>query len=124
MRITALLLASVLGVACGGAPSAPALGGKSRTIVLVPIESLRADAKLPEALPGLTASGRSFSDAVSASPMARPSVASILSGVVPDRSGVHDNLFDRLSADVPTLAEKLKAAGWSTGGFVGSPSCV
>jgi len=118
-------LALLFGVSCGGGASTlPAAAGKGRTIVLVTIESLRADAALPEALKGLAASGRTFADAVSASPMARPSAASMLTGVAPDRSGVRDNLFDTLPADVPTVAEKLKSAGWTTGAFVGSPSCA
>ncbi|HJQ97916.1 MAG TPA: sulfatase-like hydrolase/transferase [Candidatus Polarisedimenticolaceae bacterium] len=125
MRVPVLLSALLLGISCGGGASTPpAGGGKGRTLVLVTIESLRADAALPEALKGLLSAGRTFTDAVSASPMARPSVASMLTGVAPDRSGVRDNLFDPLSADVPTVAEKLKAAGWSTGAFVGSPSCA
>jgi len=125
LRLTALLaLIAVLSSCPGSGAPAPAATGKGRTIVLVTVESLRADAALPESLKALAASGRTFTDAVSASPMARPSVASMLSGVAPDRSGVRDNLFDRLSPPTGTVVEKLKAAGWSTGAFVGSPSCM
>jgi hypothetical protein len=117
MRLTATLaFLAFLGSSCGGS--------SGRTIVLVTVESLRADAARPPALEKLAGSGRTFSDAVAASPMARPSVVSILTGAAPDRSAVRDSLFDRIPDEIPTVVERLKAVGWATGGFVGSASCA
>jgi hypothetical protein len=73
--------------ACGRELPTPRRERQGPTIVLVTIESLRADAALPEALQGLAASGRTFTDAGSASPMARPPWRSMLSGVAPDGPG-------------------------------------
>jgi tetratricopeptide (TPR) repeat protein len=53
--------------------------------------------------------------------MARPAVASILSGRGPDRIEVRDDVSDRLSEDAVTIAEALRGAGWRTAAFVGTP---
>jgi hypothetical protein len=97
--------------------------------VLVTVEALRADRLAPYggpiATPSLAklAAATKFTDAVSVSPLSRPAVSAILTGVAPDRTKVRDSLVDRLPAETPTLAERLKAAGWTTASFIGSASC-
>ena len=53
-------------------------------------------------------------------PMTRPSHVSILTGLYPAQHGIRDNISTALAADVPTLAEAFKAAGFRTAGFVSS----
>ena len=115
-----LLALTALGASCGSGGGSSQ--GSGRTVLLVTVEGLNTAAKLP-ALEKLGQGGRRFTDVLSASPMARPSAASLLTGLAPDRSGVRDSVHDELPSDVPTLASLLQAAGWSTGAFVGSPSC-
>src|SRR5262245_4988867 len=112
----ALLFLLALGACTSGSR------GPARTVVLITVEGLRSDASLP-ALDRLSATARVFSDARAVSPMSRPSATSMLTGAAPDRSGVRDSAWDRLPPELPTVAERLKAAGWSTAAFVGSPSC-
>jgi arylsulfatase A-like enzyme len=58
-----------------------------------------------------------FRDAIAQAPWTRPSVASLLTGQLPMVHGAV-TLRDRLRADVPTLAERFRAAGYDTAGFV------
>src|SRR5262249_46172632 len=51
-------------------------------------------------------------------PLTLPSHASLLSGLLPTRHGVRDNIGYALGAEVPTLATRFKAAGYATGAAV------
>jgi arylsulfatase A-like enzyme len=117
-RLLAPLLALL--AACGG-PSAP---DTRPDIVLVVIDTLRADhlsafgyaRPTSPALDDLGAHGAVFLDATSQSSWTLPSVASILSG---------RHLFvnaKRMPPTVPTLAERLRNAGYETLAFVGNPA--
>jgi arylsulfatase A-like enzyme/Tfp pilus assembly protein PilF len=95
-------------------------------IVLVTIDTLRADhvgcygaadAETP-ALDALAAEGVRFTTAVSPAPITLPSHATLLTGRDPPQHGVRHNGFFRLPADVPTLAESLRAEGFATAAFV------
>jgi choline-sulfatase len=57
---------------------------------------------------------------VAVAPLTLPSHASILTGVYPPRLGVRDNADYRLGDAETTLAEHLKAQGYSTAASVGS----
>ncbi len=61
----------------------------------------------------LAAAGTTFESAYCASPLCAPSRASMLTGLLPSRTGVYDNAAE-LSASVPTLAHRLRAAGYHT----------
>ena len=61
----------------------------------------------------LAAAGTTFESAYCASPLCAPSRASMLTGLLPSRTGVYDNAAE-LPASVPTLAHRLRAAGYHT----------
>jgi len=95
-------------------------------VVLISVDTLRSD-HLPfygytgvetPALSALRRGSILFEKAYSHAPLTLPSHASILTGRVPADHGIHDNLGYHLRKDIPTLAELLKKAGYSTGGAV------
>jgi len=59
-----------------------------------------------------------FSNAASTVPFTLPAHSSIHTGLYPPAHGVRENVGYTLSDEVPTLAEILSGAGWSTAGFV------
>src|SRR5262249_60656190 len=114
--------------ACRGALSPAATSPRSRPpVILVTIDTLRADRLgsygSPRGLtPSLDAFAREatrFSAAVSQVPLTLPSHATILTGLHPAHHGVRTNDGFRLPAGVPTLAESLKATGYTTAAFIG-----
>ncbi len=93
-------------------------------IVLVTIDTLRADhvgsRDTTPALDALAAEGLRFQNAISPAPLTRPAHASLLTGLYPPEHGIRDNLPAQLDASMPTLATRLKTAGYHTAAFVGS----
>ena len=65
------------------------------------------------ALDGLAADGVSFDAAYCPSPLCSPSRASMLTGLLPSRTGVFDNAAE-MRASLPTVAHHLRAAGYAT----------
>jgi choline-sulfatase len=61
----------------------------------------------------LAAGGTVFESAYCASPLCAPSRAALLTGRLPSRTGVYDNAAE-LPATVPTLAHRLRSAGYAT----------
>ncbi|MEE8412065.1 MAG: sulfatase-like hydrolase/transferase [Acidobacteriota bacterium] len=113
-------LLAVLGCAGGGSPPADDRG----PVLLITVDGLIAADLEPfggtQPMPGLQRladQGTVWPRALSAVPMTRPAVATYLTGVAPDRHGVRDDLFAVLPAEIPTLAERLTAAGYRTAGF-------
>jgi tetratricopeptide (TPR) repeat protein len=95
-------------------------------VVLVSIDTLRAD-RLPfygyghAATPALDRLGREgivFDDVYSHCPLTLPAHASLLTGLLPPRHGVRDNIGFTLAQARTTLATRFRAAGWRTGGAV------
>ena len=120
--ILVILVATVsTGCARGTAPRRPA-----RNLVLVTIDTLRADrlgayGSGNVATPHLDAMAREgalFPEAAVSVPLTRPSHASILTGLDPAEHGLRDNVSPSLDAAIPTLATVLKGAGFETAGFV------
>jgi choline-sulfatase len=109
------------------APEAFSPPASPPAIFLVSIDTLRADhvgcygdrnIQTP-ALDGLAADGIRFASAFTASPITNPSHASILTGLLPAHHGVRG--FGVAPAPgITTLAEVLKARGYSTAAFIGS----
>ncbi|HSF17523.1 MAG TPA: sulfatase-like hydrolase/transferase [Vicinamibacteria bacterium] len=99
-----------------------------RNVILISIDTLRADhlgcygygpGRTPN-IDALAAEGALFENAATAVPLTLPAHSSIFTGRTPLRHGMVDNFGFRLPASETTLAEKLKAQGLATGGFVGA----
>jgi arylsulfatase A-like enzyme/cytochrome c-type biogenesis protein CcmH/NrfG len=121
-RITLLLLM------CGGCtapPPPPAAPGHVRHLVLITIDTLRADrvgaygyarARTPH-IDGLAARGVLFEHAYATAPITLPSHGSLMTGRYPPGHWARHNGI-RIDSGVPTLAKALSAAGFATGAFV------
>jgi arylsulfatase A-like enzyme/Tfp pilus assembly protein PilF len=104
--------------AVGPYPDAP--------VVLVSIDTLRADhlalyGYRDGATPALDRLGREgivFDDVYSHCPLTLPAHASLLTGLLPPRHGVRDNIGFSLAASHATLATRFRAAGRPTGAAV------
>ena len=109
------------------ASCAPGGSHRPRSIVLVTIDTLRADRlgayggkAVTPFLDILAREGALFENVFAQSPLTLPSHASILTGTYPTYHGVRDNGRFQLSQDQETLAEILKSSGYQTGAFVGA----
>src|SRR4051812_14359602 len=110
----------------GKAPAMPS--GPSRDIVLITIDTLRADApgfagnkrSQTPVLDRLVAQGRVFANAHAHNVVTLPSHTNILTGLYPFQHGGRDNTGFRLAAKFSTLATVLHGAGYATGAFVGA----
>jgi arylsulfatase A-like enzyme/Tfp pilus assembly protein PilF len=118
-----------LGAACTGRPSQPgpeSIGPfRDAPVILISIDTLRADhlalygykSGSTPTLDALGAAGIVFEECYSHTPLTLPSHASLLTGLLPTRHGVRDNIgFTLGTAD--TLAARFKAAGYATGAAV------
>jgi arylsulfatase A-like enzyme/Flp pilus assembly protein TadD len=110
----------VLAASLGAAPPAPT--EIRPNVVLLTLDTTRADhlgaygaayAHTP-ALDALAARGTRFARVDTAAPITLPSHSTLLTGLLPPRTGVRDNGTFVLSAKVTTLAERLRAAGYDT----------
>jgi len=107
-------------------PSRPLPDNSLQNILLITIDTLRADAlgsygNARAATPWmdrLAAGGLRFERAHAHAVVTLPSHASILSGLYPPDHGVRDNAGFRFPGSRATLATKLKMAGYATGAFV------
>jgi hypothetical protein len=95
-------------------------------IIIVSIDSLRAD-RLPAygytgvrtpALDALAADGVVFERAYAHSPSTLPSHAAMLTGRLPFETGVRDNVGFTLKTSERPLAQMLRDRGYATGGVV------
>ena len=104
----------------------PAAGQTRPNIILITIDTLRADylgcygnTRIPTPnLDALAAQGTIFDRAYCQAPMTPPSHASILTGTYPPTHGVRDFTSSGLRAGFPTLASILKRSGYNTAAFV------
>ncbi len=95
-------------------------------VLLVTIDTLRWDrlgcygygGGTSPVLDALARGGTRFETAIAQAPLTAPSHASILTGLTPLRHGVRDNGAFVLPDTLPTLASRLKAAGYATAAFV------
>ena len=124
-RASVALLAAFAG-SCSGSPAPTATPPARPNVLLVTIDTLRADhlgcyghagAATP-VLDGLAARGARFPTAIAHVPLTTPSHASILTGLTPLRHGVRDNGDFVLPDGVPTLAEAFHDAGYRSAAFV------
>jgi len=125
--VSVALVLLVAGLSSCGSPSpdpaTPDPESKQAPVVLVTIDTLRAD-RLSEGGPmprlwELAARGYRFTTVHTPAPLTLPAHATILTGLGLQHHGVRDNIGYALPADVPTLAEEFLANGWATAAFVG-----
>ena len=107
-------------------PQASAPPSAKPSILLVTLDTTRADAVGPEstrsrtpAFNALAARGRRFRQAYATVPETLPSHVSMLTGLYPGGHGIHEN-GRTLPAIHPVAAEKLKQGGYQTAAFVSS----
>jgi arylsulfatase A-like enzyme/Tfp pilus assembly protein PilF len=109
-------------------PGRGILAPKARNLLLVSIDTLRADhlgcygyagAQTPR-LDSLARSGLRFARATTVVPLTLPAHTSLMTGTFPAWHGVRDNGGFYVGDDQNTLAETLRAKGYRTGGFVSS----
>jgi arylsulfatase A-like enzyme/Tfp pilus assembly protein PilF len=99
-----------------------------RHVLIVTVDTLRADrlgcyGSRDVATPNFDRVAREGALALDAdvqAPITRPSHVSIFTGLYPAQHGIRDNISRALAADVPTMAEAFKSAGFETAGFVSS----
>ncbi|HEX4954944.1 MAG TPA: sulfatase-like hydrolase/transferase [Thermoanaerobaculia bacterium] len=120
-----LALAALVLAGCGAPPKESGTSAATLpAILLVTLDTTRADAVAPEAgtadtpnLAALAARGVRFTQAYTTAPMTLPAHASMMTGLYPAGHGVHDNAR-YLAEGHPRLAERLKAAGYRTAAFI------
>lgn len=108
------------------APSLTIAPRADRNVLLVSIDTLRADVlgsyggrALTPNLDRLAARGARFTFAHAQAVVTRASHASMLTGRYPYEHGVRDNAGYALRPGEPTAATRLKSAGFATGAFIG-----
>lgn len=103
-------------------------GSRPANLVLISVDTLRPDhlgcyayrdAETPN-IDQLSRDGITFDEAVCTVPLTLPSHTSLLTGLSPVSHGVRDNANFRLADDFITIAEVLRANGYSTGAVVGA----
>jgi arylsulfatase A-like enzyme/Flp pilus assembly protein TadD len=121
----ALLLLGLLGAAL---PSCVRSRPRIRNVLLISIDTLRADHLGAYGFPRPTTpnidavarEGVLFKNAHTPVPMTLPAHVSMLTGTLPPTHGLRDNLSNRLPESSLTLAEMLKPRGFATGAIVSS----
>jgi arylsulfatase A-like enzyme/Tfp pilus assembly protein PilF len=121
-------LAVVAALAAAGCRRAPAPPPVARHVVIVTIDTLRADrlgcyGRADVATPRLdriAAAGALAPEASAHVPLTRPSHVSLFTGRLPTEHGIRDNISPAVVPDGPLLAELFRAAGFATGAFVSS----
>jgi choline-sulfatase len=91
------------------------------SIILVTIDTLRADHVNDRLTPALAALSRDaivFDNAFTSAPLTLPAHASLLTAAYPPRHGVHDNHVYALGTEVDTFPARLKERGYATAAFV------
>jgi arylsulfatase A-like enzyme len=110
------------------APAAVAISRDVRHVVLISIDTLRADhlgcygysSDTSPNIDALAGEGTLFNHAISPVPTTLPAHATMLTGTTPLHHGVHSNVGYRLAASQVTLAELLRQNGFETAAFIGA----
>ncbi len=135
-RSRALVLAAVLAAAsgCGRSEPGPTAPAGARSVILISIDSLRADhctpyGRVPDFAPDeettpfmarMAEEGVLFENAEATSPWTLPSHASLLSGMHAREHGVRQRAM-ALSDELELVSGRFRAAGWHTAGFFSGP---
>ncbi len=102
---------------------------KRPNLVWITVDTERADRtsaygysrETTPSLAALAERGLTFEEAYGTASWTWPSVASLFTGRLPAAHGVLDFRSGYLPDELPTLAESLQEAGWTTAGFSGNP---
>lgn len=112
--------------ACGRPAPTPATTAGRPSILLLTLDTTRADALGPDAVGVVTpafnaiaARGRRFRQAYATVPETLPSHTSMMTGLYPAGHGIHENARF-LPATTPVAAEQLQKSGYRTAAFVSS----
>ncbi len=127
-RISLALLVALSAYAARGRASGSAARGSPPSVLLVTIDTLRADHLgcygykriATPVLDRLAAEGLRFEHAYAQAPITLPSHAVILTGTYPMFNGVRDFTSPGLPENIPALAEILRRQGYQTAAFVSS----
>lgn len=127
LRRTVLAGTLAVAAACARGPeraAALAPPAPRPSLLLVTLDTTRADALAPESGAGATPSfaalaarGLRFTQAYATAPTTLPSHASMLTGLSPAEIGLHEN-GRRLDERFPLAAERLRELGYATAAFV------
>jgi hypothetical protein len=121
------------GIALFGDPRVVARAEPPRPsdVLVYLIDTLRADhvGAFGASYPGITPNldrlieaGVGFEMALAHSPWTKPSIATLMTGLLPTTHRVGSGaLSDRLPATVPVVQERFQQAGWRTGAFAANP---
>jgi arylsulfatase A-like enzyme/tetratricopeptide (TPR) repeat protein len=128
MRRFIFATATITILACHREPTTPSSAHGKPDVILVTIDTLRADAvgysgntrvKTPF-LDRLASEGIVFTNAHAHNVVTLPSHVNILTGLYPYQHGVHDNAGFKLDPKNETLGAMLHRAGYTTGAFIGA----
>jgi arylsulfatase A-like enzyme/Flp pilus assembly protein TadD len=135
-RLAATTVAMLFAIACGSdegrespaAPRAPDRAARARNVVLITLDTTRADAlgtygREPSPSPEidrLARDGVVFEQALTSSPSTLPSHASIMTGLHPYAHGARSNSGYVLAGANETLAEALRRHGYRTAAEIAS----
>jgi choline-sulfatase len=122
------VVAGLVSACVRSSSSAPSAAPAARNVLLVTIDTLRADrvgayGSLRGATPNLdrlAARAVVFEKAFTTAPLTLPAHASLLSGLWPFRHAARVNGSDVVGPDAPLLAQRLQQGGFATGAAVGS----
>ncbi len=126
--VACALAAAIVAIGCGRTSSSLAERFPAAPIILISIDTLRAD-HLPvygyrggstPVIDRLAPSAIVFDDVYSQCPLTLPSHTSLFTGRLPLHHGVRDNIGYTVAADERTLAARLKTVGYATGAAVSS----
>jgi choline-sulfatase len=118
-RLAAVVLLYTVLCGCRAATTPPAA---PPNILLVTIDTWRADRLQPSLTPNLSAlaaSGATFTNARAAAPLTLPSHTTLLTGLLPPAHGVREN-GNVLNETHTTIARLLKDRGYQTAAFIGA----
>ncbi|MCX6545289.1 MAG: sulfatase-like hydrolase/transferase [Acidobacteria bacterium] len=107
----------------GAAPGKPAPFTKPVSVLLISVDTLRADrvgGSLTPAINSIAARGASFAMARTTVPLTLPAHTSLMTGLLPPTHGVRLNSVHRFDQSRPTLARLFRDAGRDTAAVVGA----
>ena len=122
-RGSLLLFGLLLSAACSGPAKKATPAATPPDVVLITVDTLRADrvgGALTPAINAVGARGARFVAARTTAPLTLPAHVSLMTGAIPPATGVRLNGAHRFDGSRPTLATLLKGAGRETAAFIGA----